>query len=129
MSAYNEWQDTRLSFCYNEAIFNANLSNLNDLSEVSLAESLCYFIPEVTKAKGQGMYPPKTLFQLIVAIQKHLNVNKILLKLIDGPQFDSMKTVLDNVMKLRMAMNLGTVKQQDNLISMSRNICYGNREF
>ena len=117
MNAYSEWRDAGLEKAYNEAIFDANLAHLNDLKEETLCEALCYFVPEVTKAKGEDMYPAKTLYQMIVAIQKHLNVNKIPWKLIDGDKFESLKIVLDNVMKERTALNIGTVKKQADLIT------------
>ena len=117
VNAYNEWCDVRLGHSYNEAVFHANLNNLNDLEEASLSESLCYFIPEVTKAKGEGMYLAKTLYQLNVAIQKHLNVNRIPWKLIDGVKFENVQIVLDNVMKEHTQMNVGNVKKQANLIT------------
>ena len=59
VKAYNEWRDVCLSNGYNELIFNANLSDLNNLEPSSLCESLCHFIPEVNKTKGEGMYPAK----------------------------------------------------------------------
>ena len=117
VNAFSEWHNVRLSHCYNEVIFNANLESLNDIDRDSFCEALCYFIPEVTKVKGDGMYPAKTLYQMIVAIQKYLNVNKIPWKLIDGPQFESVKNVLDNVMKERTQLNVGTVKKQVELIT------------
>ena len=120
VNAYCDWRNVRLSHCYNEAIFNANLENLNDIDRDSLCESLCYFIPEVTKVKGEGIYPAKTLYQLVVAIQKYLNVNKIPWKLIDGPEFESVKNVLDNVMKERTQLNVGTVKKQAELITFDQ---------
>ena len=59
VNAYCDWRNVRLSHCYNEGIFNANLENLNDIDRDSLCESLCYFIPEVTKVKGEGIYLAK----------------------------------------------------------------------
>ena len=120
VTAYNDWRFLRLENAYNESIFNANLSNLADLEEVSFCESLCHFIPEVSKSKGEGLYPAKTLYQLIVAIQMHLNVNKIAWKLIDGAAFENVKIVLDNVMKQRTELNVGTVKKQAELITYAQ---------
>ena len=77
VNAYNEWHKVRLSKEYNENIFNANLEQLGSFTKCELKELLCYFIPEVTKSKGHGDYPSKTLYEMIVSIQKYLNVNKI----------------------------------------------------
>ena len=120
VTAYNDWRFMRLENGYNESIFNANLSNLADLDEASLCESLCHFIPEVSKSKGEELYPAKTLYQLIVTIQKHLNVNKIAWKLIDGAAFENVKIMLDNVMKEHTELNVGTVKKQAELITYAQ---------
>ena len=93
INAYKEWRQVRLDHSYNESIFNSDIGNLNGLDEKSFGEALCYFIPEVTKAKGEGLYPAKTLYQLVVALQKYLNVNKIPWKLIDGPNFENVRVV------------------------------------
>ena len=66
----------------------------------------------MTKTRGEGPYPGKTLYQLIAAIQKHLWVHKILWDLIEGKEFIDMKTVLDNVMQERTKANIGMVKKQ-----------------
>ena len=62
----------------------------------------------MTKSKGEGLYPGKTLYQMIVAIQKYLNVNKINWKLVDSkdPEFSELRTVLDNVMKERASLGI-----------------------
>ena len=64
---------------------------------------MCRFIPEATKQSSEGPYPGKTLYQLVVAIQKYLNMNKIMWKLVDfkSSEFEDLHNVLDNVMKER----------------------------
>ena len=47
-------------------------------------------------------------------------MNKIPWKLIDGPEFESVKNVLDNVMKERTQLNVGTVKKQAELITFDQ---------
>ena len=54
---------------------------------------------------------------MVVALQKYLNVNKLKWKLIEGEEFDEMRTVLDNVMQERTAANIGVVKRQAGLIT------------
>ena len=92
-------------------------SNLNDICKESFSEAFCYFIPEVTKVKGDGMYPAKTLYQMVVAIQKHLNVNKLPWHLLDDKKFSNVRIMLDNVMKEKTEMSVGTVKKQAELIT------------
>ena len=75
------------------------------------------FIPEVTKVEG-GEYPGKTLYEMVLVIQKHLNESGLKWKLIDDYEFNSVKNVLDNVMKERVHDNIGMVKKQAEVISM-----------
>ena len=57
------------------------------------------FIPEVNRKKGKGPYLGRTLYQLVISIQKYLHVNKIYLKIIDDPEFedDRPRNILDNM--------------------------------
>ena len=86
VNAYNEWRSYRLeTYQYDFPIYAADLDDLANLRKDNLCHSLCCFVPEVTKQKGEGPYSGRTLYQLVGAIQKHLNVNKIdsaLLKLL-----------------------------------------------
>ena len=95
----------------------ADLNNLSLVTKENLESSLCRFIPEVTKSKGDGPYLGKTLYQIIVAIQKFLQINKINWQLIHGSDFSELRTVLDNVMKERCAENVGNIRKQADLIS------------
>ena len=116
MNAYNEWRHVRLQNVYDESIFSANSDDLENLSKGDLEQPLCHFVPEVTKSKGEGEYPGKTLYEMIVSIQKYLNVNKVNWKLVDGPDFIELRTVIDNVMKDRASRNVGMVVKQAEVI-------------
>ena len=120
VTAYNEWRNYRLeTFNYDFAIYNADLNDLPNLRRDNLSHALCRFVPEVTKKKGVGLYPGRTLYQMLSAIQKYLNVNKIPWQIPEGkdPVFDDVRTVLDNVMKERTAQNIGVVKKQANVVT------------
>ena len=78
VNAYNEWKNYRLeTYQYNYPIYAADLNDLSNLKKDNLCHSLCHFVPEVTKQKSVGQYPGHTLYQLVAAIQKYLNVKKI----------------------------------------------------
>ena len=62
------------------------------------------------------MFPGSTLYQMIVAIRKYLNVNRINLQLIDV-KFPDFKIVLDNIMKERAALNVGVTTKRASLIT------------
>ena len=78
VNAYSEWHNYRLhTFNYDVVIYYMDLNNLESLTKDNLNSVLCRFIPEVTKQKGDGQYPGRTLYQMVCAIQKHLSVNKL----------------------------------------------------
>ena len=121
VNAYNEWRNYRLeTFNYDVAIYYADLCNLEELTKANLNSALCRFTPEVTKQKGDGPYPGRTLYQMICAIQKHLNVNKLPWKLLEGEgsDFPDVRTVLDNVMKERTLANIGVSKKKAGVITL-----------
>ena len=118
VTAYVDWRNDRLkSFKYDVGIYEADLENLESLTKENLQHALCHFVPEVTKVKGEGLYPGRTLYQMITAIQRYLVVNKLNWNLVYGPEFGDLKVVLDNVMKERTALNIGVTKRQVGVIS------------
>ena len=118
VSAYIDWRNDRLEkFQYDPAIYYVDLLDLENLTKENLSRALCHFISEVTRKRGDGPYPGATLYQMAVAIQRYLFVNKIKWKLLDDECFDDIRTVLDNVMQERIAQNIGVVKCQAGIIS------------
>ena len=117
--AYQEWRECKLQDVenYDQLVFDANLSDLDNITQNALQHSLCMFIPEVTKVKDGGPYPGKTLYEMIIAIQKYLNENQIHWKLVDGQAFVNVRTVLDNTMKERAEASIGMVVKQAKFIS------------
>ena len=118
VTAYNEWRDSRLlNYNYDFGIYYADLNNLKDLNKENFVHAMCRFVPEVTRKKGEGPYPGRTLYQLVISIQKYLHVNKIHWKILEGVEFEDLRTVLDNVMRERTEANVGTVRRQADLIT------------
>ena len=118
VTAYNDWRDERLrTFNYDYSIYMADLRNLVQLTKPDLQHSLCRFVPEVTKTRGEGLYPGQTIYQMVVAIQKFLRVNKLNWDLVEGKEFAEVKVVLDNVMQERTKANIGVVKKQAQVIT------------
>ena len=105
------------TFKYDPAIYFADVTNLQKLEKENLQHTLCHFILEVMKVRGEGLYPGNTLYQMIVPIQKYLNVNKLYWQLIEGIEFQDVRIVLDNVMKEKAALNVGIVKKQASVIT------------
>ena len=71
----------------------------------------------MTKIRGEGLYPGKTLYQMLVAIPKHLRTNKLNWDIVEGKDFSEVKVVLDNVMKERTEANIGVVTKQAEVIT------------
>ena len=100
--AYQQWRSSRLndSETLDIEIFDASLDCLATVKKQNLEHSLCIFIAEVKKVNDDE-YPGKTLYQLAVSIQRYLNENGLKWKLVDGPDIESLRVVLNNVMKER----------------------------
>ena len=117
VSAYNRWRNERLNNMeYDYGIYNADLNCPERLEKMNLIHALCYFIPEITKVSGEA-YPGKTLYQIVVSIQKYLETKKIYWRLVEDRDFRDVRTVLDNVMKERALMNLGLVSRTADIIT------------
>ena len=118
--AFSTWRSSKLAspISYDVIIDEANLDKLSELTKELLIYALCRFIPEVTKCRDGSDYPGKTLYEMVVSIQKYLNQNNLPWKLIDDPEFIDVKTVLDNVMKERARANMGLVRKQAQVISL-----------
>ena len=93
------------------------MNDVESLEKPNLIHSLCRFIPEVTKKKGKGLYPGRTLYQMIKAIEKYLFVNKIKWNLTEDSDFEEVQNVLDNVMQERAQANVGVVPKRAEIIS------------
>ena len=74
-------------------------------------------------------YPGATLYQMIVAIQKHLRINGIRWNLVYGAEFIQVRTVLDNVMKEHTEANVGTGKKRAKLVTYDVENDLWNRNF
>ena len=119
--AYQEWRESRLgeSEMIDAIIEQTDLYNVLSLKQENLQYSLCCFIPEVTKVKDGTDYPAKTLYEMVIAIQKYVNEKGLPWKLIDDPQFSKLKAVLDNVMKERTESNIGMTVRRAEVIDPS----------
>ena len=120
MNAYRDWHQERLKDdCnFDVHIWEADLDRPETLDLEQFKFALCKFLAEVTKVKDGSEYPGRTLYHMVVAIQKYLNEKGLDWKLIDGNEFKDNRTVLDNQMKQKASKNIGTVVKQAEVISM-----------
>ena len=118
--AFREWRNIRLSdpVTYDYRIYESDIDMPQKLNPKVFEFAMCKFIAEVTKVKDGSDYPGKTLYQMCIAIQNHLHQKGLKWKLVESEMFSNLRTVLDNVMKERAALNIGMVRRQANVISL-----------
>ena len=118
VKAYQEWRSNRMSHLqlFDVCIYETDLENVYCLERDSFEFAICQFLAEVRKIDGSE-YPGKTLYQLVVSIQTHINTKGKKWKLIDNVMLGKLRTVLDNLMKERAKANIGTVKRQASMIT------------
>ena len=116
---YTDWRDFRN---YQVDPQNPIWCDLNVKESIN-AQDLCFaltrFITEVRKVDGT-MFPGKTLYEIIVCVQMHLETMGFNYKLIDDPEFSVLKFTLDNVMKARVASGIGINISQAQVITFSQ---------
>ena len=93
-----------------------DLEDATTISEKSLVFALCRFITEVKKINGEE-YPGKTLYDIIICLQFHLECQGFSFKLINGTLFRDVKFTLDNCMKARTAQGIGISIKQAQVLS------------
>ena len=108
--AYNDWRIVKPSGMdtYNDRIFNSDLNNVANLDKTAFEFSMCKFLAEVVKVKDGSEYLGCTLYQFCVAIQKYLFSKRLKWKFIEG-KYNSLRTILDNLIKERAAQSIGTM--------------------
>ncbi len=83
-----------------------------ELNKLHLCHTLCSFVNEFRQKDGQE-YPGKTLYDLVLCIQFHLEKKGKFWKLIDDQEMVRLKFTLDNLMKDQCAQRLGSSLSSD----------------
>ena len=90
----------------------------------SLIFAMRRFITEVRKLDGSD-FPPKTLYQIVLCVQFHLETLGFNWKIIDEETFKEIRFTLDNVMKMRTSLGVGiSVKKADIITKMDEDILW-----
>ena len=120
VKAYREWRSSKMVDVhqFDVRIYESDLDRVELLERDSFEYAMCQFLAEVTKLDGTD-FPGKTLYHLVVSIQKYLHYKGKTWKLIEDASFHKLRTVLDNLMKERAANQIGTVKKQAAMISQN----------
>ena len=101
---YREWRDHRHSLGLQ--FIDCDLDDVNSITMESLKFAMCRFLTEVKKMDGTN-FPGKTLYDIVVCVQFHLETLGFTWKLINENMFRDLKFTLDNLMKERTARGIG----------------------
>ena len=93
-----------------------DLEDKSTITANSLKFALCRFITEVKKVNGED-FPGKTLYDIIVCVQFHLECLGYNFKLINAEDFTDLKYTLDNTMKQRTSDGVGITVRQAQVLS------------
>ena len=66
-----------------------------------------------------SLFPGKTVYDLVVSVQMHLETYGFAWRLIDGEEFTELKYTLDNIMKQRVTDGIGLTTKQAEVLSVS----------
>ena len=111
---YREWRSHRHSLGLE--YIECDLEDKDTITCSSLKFALCRFITEVKKVNGDD-FPGKTLYDIIVCIQFHLECLGFAYKLINDEGFHDLKYTLDNTMKMRTAAGIGISVKNAQILS------------
>ena len=112
---YREWRAHRHGMGLE--FISCDLEDRSTISTSSLSFALCRFITEVKKTDGSN-FPGKTLYDILVCVQFHLECLGFAFRLISDTQpFHDLKYTLDNMMKQRVANGIGVTLKQAEVLS------------
>ena len=103
---YNDWRIHRNCSADLQNI-SCDIFDMDTINCESLVFALTRFITEVKKLDGSD-FPGKTLYEILICIQFHLETMGYGYKLISDEGFKDVKYTLDNIMKIRTADGVGS---------------------
>ena len=113
---YRDWRNYRHANGFN--YIECDLDSKSSINHENLIFALVRFITEVKKVNGDD-FPPKTLYDILICIQFHLETMGIYWKLLNEELFSDVHYTLDNLMKLRTQQGLGTSVKKAQILSSS----------
>ena len=102
---FSEWRLHRNDQDLGEFIY-CDLDDPETITEENLVFALSRFIREVKKVNGE-QFPAKTLYEICMCVQFHLETIGFMWKLLSDLMFVDLKFTLDNTMKERASANIG----------------------
>ena len=100
VNIFNQWKAWRNERTIQQGGLGNSIirTELVEMTKDELCFSLTRFILEAKKANGEP-YPAETLYEIVISLQLHLSVHRREMKLINDPEFVTLKNTLDSRMK------------------------------
>ena len=114
---YRDWRNHRYSIPELDKI-ECDLDNKDSITKENLVFAMCRFITEVKKMDGSD-FPGKTLYEILVCTQFHLESIGFHWKLLNEKAFSDVKFTLDNVMKLCTSQGVGVSVRKAEILKVT----------
>ena len=111
---FREWRVYRHSMGLD--YISCDLDVKSTITEDSLKFAVVRFLTEVKKLDGTD-FPPRTLYDILVCLQFHLECIGINWKLLNSSIFSDIKLTLDNLMKIRTSQGLAKPVRKAQVLS------------
>ena len=112
---YREWRNYRNSTASLQNI-SCDLDEIDTISKERLVFAMCRFISEVKKVDGSE-FPGKTLYDIVVCVQFHLDTLGLSWKLLNNDIMKDIHFTLDNLMKQRASEGVGNDVKKAQILS------------
>ena len=112
---YAEWQLQRNEDNFEDQIL-CDLDDDETIKEQDFVYGVSRFITEVKKVNGE-QFPAKTLYEIVLCIQFHLEGRGLIWKILADDRFSDLKFTLDNIMKERNSQLVGYGVRKAEVIS------------
>ena len=113
---YHEWR----AHCHGLGLerIPCDLDDRATITAGSLHHALCRFIMEIKKVDGEE-FPGKTLYDILVCIQFHLECFGFAFRILNDEAFHDIKFTLNNSMKAQVASKIGLSMKQAQVLSVT----------
>lgn len=115
LNMFAEWKKYRNNIPGYDCI-ELDLVNVQTITKPNLVYALTRFLAEVKKMDGND-FPPKMLYEILIAVQFHLETLGFCWKFLEDEAFKDLKFTLDNLMKVRCQSGLGNNVRQAQVIT------------
>ena len=112
---YSDWRDAHNAT--GVEYFACDLADMSTICTESFLFGMKRFITEIRKLDGTD-FPAKTLYQIVICVQFHLESMGLVWKLLDDKEFTELKFTLDNTMKQWVASGIAINVKKADIISV-----------